>query len=205
MKFSNKEIGALALLIQLCLLTATVGCRTASKWTLPAQSISYSDAEVFSKTWTNYNGRIMRLLSSVVRSSKEGGDFMIAKVGDKESNEAYFCEIYRATRISENGYHGVTNNVYSLLARTGDVSGHLLVGGLKMEDCTNKVIVSVDFRVNPRYAHSTSGLSSSGSVTANLVSYPLDGGVLYDLVFTKNYSLRQSYWAYAGKPQIQPE
>ena len=192
----------LILLILVCLLTAASGCHTNSPWVLPPQTVGFSGAEVLSGTWTNYNGRVMRLIGSVVKSSEKGGDFMITKVGDKESKETYFCQIYQVTHIPDDQYRGGTHNIYSLLARTGDMSGHFLVGGVKMEDRTNEFIVTVDFRVNPRYIRFVPSPFGSGSEATNLARDFLNDGVLYDFTFTKNYRFRESFWAYGGKPQI---
>jgi hypothetical protein len=202
---SFKSTGMIAWLASMCLLTATTGCYTNSSWILPSRSLAISDAQVFSGSWTNYNGRVMRLISSFVQSSKMGGDFMITKVGDKELNKAYVCEIYRVTHIPDQEYRGGTHNLNYLLARTGDISGHFFVDSVKMRDATNKIFFTIDLRVNPGYMHFQPDFSGLGSTGTNLVRYPQNDGVLYDFVFTKNYRFSKGFMAYSGKPLIPSE
>jgi hypothetical protein len=188
----------------LLLLVAGFGCRTASTWVLPSSVLGYSDAEVFSGTWTNNNGRVMGLISSFVKGTEKGGDFLIAKIGDRESKEAYFCEIYEIKR--EEDYNTKKRyNVDNRLARIGDTSGsgHFLVGGIEMVDYTNRIIVSVDLRVNPRDIRFVPSSSGSGSTVTNLVRAPINDGVLYAITILRNYEVyQQEQMAYGGKPQV---
>jgi hypothetical protein len=193
-------------LLVICLLLGCFGCRTQPAWKLPPQSIGFSDEEVFSRTWTNQDGRMMQALVSTVKKSKRFGDFLLVKTGDRQTGQAFFCEVYSIKRVPAQQRVDTSradlpmrlmpeHNVNVLLGRTGLDSGSFIIGNVTMREEVGKIAFSIDQRANHQYYWKQSGNSPKRGE-------PWDGGVIHTLTLTRDYEPNWTAWTYSGPPQL---
>jgi hypothetical protein len=194
-----------AQLLVMCVLLGCFGCRTQSAWKLPQRSIGYSDEEVFSRTWTNREGRAIQVIDSTVKKSGHCGDFLVVKVGDRQTKEAFFCEIYLIKRIPSQQRLDTSradlpmrllpeHNVNALLSRTGLDSGRFTIGGIVMKEEANKVVFSIDQRANHQYYWKQYG--------SRKIADLWDEGVIHTLTLTRDYEPSWTLLTYSGPPQV---
>jgi hypothetical protein len=195
-----------ARLLCLCLLVGCFGCRTQPVWHLSPRIVGYSDEEVFSRTWTNQDGRVIQPIGSYVRQSKHFGEFLVVRMGDKNKKDTFLCEIYLIRRIPPKQEVDTSrsdlplrlmpqHNVNFLLSRTGLDSGDFIIGGIAMREQADRVIFSIDQRANHQYYWRQSDYSRR-------IAEPWEGGVIQSLTLTRDYEPNWTSVTYGGPPQV---
>jgi hypothetical protein len=141
-----------------------------------------------------------------VKKSKRFGDFLVVKMGDRQTKQAFFCEIYLIKRVPAQQRVDTSradlpmrlmpeHNVNTLLSRTGLDSESFLIGGIAMKEEAEKIVFSVDQRANHQYYRKQSDNSRQ-------IAEPWDGGVIHSLTLTRDYEPNWASWTYSGPPQV---
>jgi hypothetical protein len=152
----------------------------------------------------------MRVIGSTVKKTIHFGDFLITKVGDERTKEAFVCEIYlikhepaeQQTDYSREDLPLMlkpAHNLNYLLARTGSDSGGYLIGGITMSEQDDKVVFSVDQRAKHQY-RTEFDISRPGETRKTVV--PWEGGVIDSLTLTRDYQPNWTSLTYTGPPQV---
>ncbi len=135
----------------------------------------------------------MQLLDQSTWVSKQLGEFLVVRFGDKRLKEASCCEFYLVKQVPPRPYTDTTSPdlplktmpehaINYLLARFGSPSG--IIGPIAMKDENNRVVFSFDQKAERQYSIK---FSSEVPGEPKKIAVPWHGGIFWQLTFAKNY------------------
>jgi hypothetical protein len=145
------------------------------------------------------------VLDSTLKKSERFGDFLVVKMGDRQTKEAFFCEIYLIKRVPAQQRVDTSradlpmklmpeHSVNVLLGRTGLDSGSFIIGGIAMKEEANKVVFSIDQRANHQYYWR--------QTDSRRIAEPWEGGVIHNLILERDYEPNWTQLTYNGPAQV---
>lgn len=148
----------------------------------------------------------MQVINTTIKKSKHFGEFLIVKIGDKQTKEAFFCEVYLIKREPARQQVDTSRvdlpikripeyNVNVLLGRIGLASGSFIIGNVAMREEANKIVISIDERANHQYTWKQFDYSQR-------VAEPWEGGEICSLILTRDYEPNWTVLTYTGPPQV---